>query len=228
MSNFFLKTLLGPFFNIWQLFNMKLFNGIHYNKKDAYWLRFLQIPKNRSSSDLKIDGYSNENIIKFWNKSNFLQNYFLKTLCVMGAITMSLACSSYLYASRKNYYHLHSPDLFWTIAIANYCSLLFIGIFDFTSSIGLILFLYLICKFLKDRFDHIRIVFEQLAIKKKLDLEFVDKNVYRFNLIVDDLQRCDVFWSKFNFLNYNFALILCSVLLLVCKFILYLKTLTFF
>ena len=196
---------------------MRLFNRIHYHKKDAYWLRFLQMPKERSSKDLVVDGYSEQKVQEFWKLASFLQ-HLLKALAVMGAITMSLACASYLYASKQKYFDLHEPAIFWTIAISNYCSLLFIGIFDFTSTFGLILYLYLISRFLTERFDLVQTEFYELAYAGgKLDTNALDRFIHRFERIIDDLQRADHFWCKFNSLNYHFGMALCSVLLLVCK-----------
>ena len=184
----------GPLFNVWLLFNMRLFNRINHDKKDRFWLKFLQVPKNRSSRDLQVDGYSEERVKAFWRISSFLQ-HFLKSLVIMGAVTMSIACASYLYAAKAKYYDLHGPAVFWTIAIGNYCSLLIIGIFDFTSTFGLILYLYLISRFLKERFDLVCVELDRLAYSdEKLDLSALNRIIYRFNLIVDDLQRADHFW----------------------------------
>lgn len=197
---------------------MRLFNRINHHKKDAFWLKFLQLPKERSSKDLQVNGYPERSVAEFWRISSNLQ-HLLKVLAIMGAITMSLACANYLYTVKSKYFELHSPVVFWAIAIGNYCSLLFIGIFDFSSTFGLILYLYLISRFLKERFDLVQIELNRLAYSSagKLDLATLDRLIHRFNLIVDDLQRADHFWSKFNSLNYHFGMALCSVLLLVCK-----------
>lgn len=97
-------------------------------------------------------------------------------------------------------------------------SLLFIGIFDFTSTFGLILYLFLTGKLFEERFDHVCAQLSEIAFDDKpLDLKVIDRLVHRFNVIIDDLQKCNYFWSKFNFLNYHYGLILCSVLLLVCR-----------
>lgn len=182
-------------------------------------MRFLQMPKERSSKDLQVNGYSNQKVQEFWRVASHLQ-HLLKGLAIMGAITMSLACASYLYASKTKYFALHEPAIFWTIAVCNYCSLLFIGIFDFTSTFGLILYLYLISRFLRERFDLIQNEFHRLAYTdEQLDLDALNRLIHRFDLIVDDTQRADHFWSKFNSLNYHFGMALCSVLLLVCELI---------
>ena len=196
---------------------MRLFNRINYSKKDAFWLKFLQVPKERTSKELQVDGDSEQKVQEFWRIASLLQ-HFLKILAFMGAITMSLACANYLYAARTRYFDLHMPAVFWAIAIGNYCSLLFVGIFDFTSVFGLILYLYLISRFLKERFELVQIELDRLAYSAdKLDLAALDRLIHRFNLIVDDLQKADHFWSKFNSLNYHFGMVLCSVLLLLCK-----------
>ena len=75
---------------------MNLFNKINLNnKKYSFWLRFFQMPKERPSTDLKLDGYSNAKIEKFWKLSSILQHAILKSWIVVGAITLSLGENAY-------------------------------------------------------------------------------------------------------------------------------------
>ena len=53
------------------------------------------MPKERLSTDLKLDGYSNEKIEKIWKLSSILQHALIKPWVVVGAITMSLGENAY-------------------------------------------------------------------------------------------------------------------------------------
>ena len=89
--------------------------------------------------------------------------------------------------------------------------------------VGLITYLYLVCKILKERFDIITSELHCL-VRNKIDLHKLKTLLNDFNLIVDDLQKCDYFWSKFNFWNYHIATLNCSVLFLTGKFILLVRS----
>lgn len=107
-----------------------------YDKKNSYWLRFLQIPKTKSIDDSKIKGYSKDRLKSFWNFSSRLQNFLLKTLVINGTLTMCLGGIGYLVAMR-NFYDQFSPVIYTTIATANFLSLVILGAGNLTCIIGL-------------------------------------------------------------------------------------------
>lgn len=184
---------------------MILFRKTNFSKKYSFWIKFLQVPKTKSPYQLIIDGYSSENIRKYWQKSSRILQ-LLKILAVMGVVTMSLACLNYLYISKSKYYNLFEPNVFWAIGMVNYCALLFVGIFDFIYTFGLILYLYLISYFLKERFNLIQMRIDRLAYREsKLNLVAINKLIHQFNLIIIDLLKCNIFWSRFNYWNYYFG-----------------------
>ena len=108
---------------------------------------------------------------------------------------------------------MHSPFVFLTILIVNYLSLVAIGTINLLHNCGLISFLFLISKLLEDRFKLVAIELEKLA-NSNFNQSKLDQNIHNFNLIVNDLLKCDFFFSKFNFFNYHMAMFICSVSIL--------------
>ena len=80
---------------------------------------------------------------------------------------------------------------------------------NLTMNCGLISLLFLISKLLKDLFNLVAIDLEELA-NLKFNQHKLDNNIHNFNLIADDLIRCDYFFSQFNFYNYYMAMIISS------------------
>ena len=216
-NSYKLMASCGPLFNVWLLAYFFIFQRINYSRKDSYWLKFFQIPITKTTDQLKLNSYPEEKLDKFWKFSSSIQNIFLKTLLINATSTMGLGGVSYLMMMWK-YSQLLPPVKFWIILVLNYISLVAIGTMNLIMNIGLIIYLYLICKILGERFDIIRLNFNHL-LQGRFNLEELKILLHDFNLVVDDLQKCNHFWSKFNFWNYHLAIVICSILFLICKFL---------
>ena len=118
----------------------------------------------------------------------------------------------------RKYSQLLHPSIFWPVLLINFISLVAIGTMNLLMNVGLVIYLYLICKILRERFDIIRLNFNHLH-QGKFNLNELKSLLHDFNLVVDDLQKCNHFWSKFNFWNYHLAIVICSILFLICKFL---------
>lgn len=87
---------------VWVMLVMFLFNRMMgSDKRYRYWLRYFQIPKTRAPDELKLVGYSTEQLTKFWKLSSSLQAIVLKTLFIQSILTMTLAATSYLITMQK-------------------------------------------------------------------------------------------------------------------------------
>ena len=179
--------------------------------------RFFQIPISRKPDHLKLKNYSEDKVRRYWKFSSSIQNITLKTILISSATTMSIAAISNVIMMWK-YSELLPFLTFWPILIINYISLVAIGTMNSIITLGLITYLYLVCKILKERFDIITSELHFL-VQKKFDLHKLKTLLNDFNLVVDDLQRCDHFWSKFNFWNYHLATLISSILFLTGKFL---------
>ena len=174
------------------------------------------MPISKTTYQLKLNSYSEDRVREFWKYSSSIQNFILKTILISGIVTMSMAGISNVIMMWK-YSRLLPLLTFWTILIINYISLIAIGTMNLIMNIGLITYFYLICKILKERFDIITTELNCL-VQEKFDLHKLKTLLNDFNLTVDDLQKSDHFWSKFNFWNYHSATLICSILFLTCKF----------
>lgn len=131
---------------------------------------------------------------------------------------MSLIGYVYIYAF-KNFnekYNLHTPVIFYTILIMNYLSIVAIGTMNVIQNCGAVSFLYLIVRFLKERFNISANELEILA-GSEFDSKKLDEHLHIYNLIIDDLLKCDRFFSKFNFFNYYMGMAICSFTFLAGK-----------
>lgn len=191
---------------------MMLFHRIYFCSKNQYWLRFLQIPKSKTVSDLKIDGYSGEQLAGFWRFSSSLQSRLFKSLLIGGAGTMVLVDLAYLIPHLK-YMDQFRPAIFWSIVVGNILFLIVLGSANLTGVMGCIVYLYLICRLLIERFDAAAVRLKRLAVATRLDVLEVKRTALVFERTVNDLQRCDHFFSKFNLLNYYFCVSICSLTL---------------
>ena len=98
---------------------MFLFNRMMgSDKRYRYWLRYFQIPKTRAPDELKLVGYSTQQLTKFWKLSSSLQAIVLKSLLIQAIITMALPAILYGIIMQK-WSELHSPVVFWTILIVS-------------------------------------------------------------------------------------------------------------
>ena len=174
--------------------------------------RFFQILISRKPDQLKLNRYPEDRVRKFWKLSSSIQNFTLKTIAISSAITISFIVTSSVIMMWK-YSRLLPFLAFCLILILNYLSLLTIGTMNLTIAIGMITYLYLVCKILRERYDIISSDLNRL-VRKKIDLHKLKALLNDFNLVVDDLQRCDYFWSKFIFWNYHMAVVICSILFL--------------
>ena len=204
--------LVGPLFNAWFYGNLKIFHRIYFHSKDQYWLRFLQIPKSKTVNDIQIDGYSSQRLADFWKSSSYLQNLLLKSLTIGGAGTMVLVGLAYLVPHLK-YLDLFPPLIFWSIVVGNILFLIILGSANLAAVIGTMIYLYLICRLLIERFDLVAHRLRRLAVAKKLDVPEVQKTTAIFEQIVNDLQKSDHFFAKFNLTNYYFGVSICSMTL---------------
>ena len=182
-----------------------------------FFFRFFQIPISKKPDQLTLNSYSEDRVREFWKYSSSIQNFILKTLLIICPITMSFLATSYVIMMWK-YSQLLPFLTFWTILITNYISLIAIGTMCIVMESGLITYLYLVCKILRERFDIITSELHCL-VRNKSDLHKLKTLLDDFNLNVDDLQKSDHFWSKFIFWNYHFATLNCSVLFLTGKFL---------
>ena len=99
----------------------------------------------------------------------------------------------------------------------NYISLILIGTMNLLVVLSPVLYLYLTCLILRDRFAQTTVRLEAFTTDKAMDLAKLDEYLLDFNRIVDDLQKCDRFWSQILSSQYLLAISICSVLFLVCK-----------
>ena len=203
---------------------MLQFQKLNYSKRDQFWLvKFFQIPISRTPDqfDQRIVGYSSERLKKFWNLSSLLLNLIYKSLIISSTLAMSLSSVTYMIEMLK-YSHLHTPLIFYTILIVNYVSLTLVGSLNAIIVLGPVAFLYLNCRILNERFE--------LAIcklKRQIhDFDKMRRHLREFNSIIDDLQRCDHFWSNYIFANYYLSIFVCSILFLISKY--FLIALSFF
>ena len=116
--------MIGEIYNFWTMALMYVFQGMMHDKRYRYWLRYFQIPMNRSPDDVKLVGYSKAKLIKFWQLSSKLQSFILKSTLVESIFVMTLSATSYLILMHQRYEgKLHSPAVFWTILIVSYTCL---------------------------------------------------------------------------------------------------------
>ena len=81
-------------------------------------------------------------------------------------------------------------------------------------TIGPIVHFYLVCKILRERFNHITEKLKKFNHWQKLNSRKVDKHIHDFNQLIDELQRSNFFWSKFLSFGYHIGLAICSILFL--------------
>lgn len=78
-----------------------------------------------------------------------------------------------------------------------------------------VVYLYLNCKILRDRFTLVTEELEQFTYMQGVESSKVDKCLHDFNRLIDELHRSNFFWSRFVSFSYHIGLALCSILLLV-------------
>lgn len=84
-------------------------------------------------------------------------------------------------------------------------------------SLSPIVFLYLNCRILIERFDQMRLKIEKLANGRKFRQSKIDKCLSDYATIIDEVQRCNFFFSKYLAFNYHLAIAICSSLFLCGK-----------
>ena len=191
---------------------MKLFHRIYFHTKDMFWLQFLQIPKSKTIDDFQIEGYSSEQLARFWKRSSSLQNFLLKSLAIGGASTMVLVWLAYLVPHLRFQAEL-TPLVFWSVVGGNFIFLILLGSANLATVMGAQIYFYLICRLLIERFDLAAAQLKRLASAKKLEVLEIERTAAIFERIVNDLQRCDHFLSKLNLLNYYFGVSICALTL---------------
>ena len=81
-------------------------------------------------------------------------------------------------------------------------------------SLSPILYFYLNCRILTERFVQIRLKLEKLANCKQVKASKIDKCLHDYSTIIDELQRSDFFWSKYLAFNYHLGVAICSSMFL--------------
>lgn len=79
-------------------------------------------------------------------------------------------------------------------------------------------YLYLNCKILEERFAVIFRRLQRVALHSKSDSSKVNRYLLDLGTIIDEIQRCDFFWSKYLAMNYYFAIFTCCICFLCGKF----------
>ena len=116
-------VMIGELYTLWGGALIFFFQRMMYDKRYRYWLRYFQIPMERTPKELKLVGYSREKLAKFWEMSSKLQSIVLKTTLFNSIFTMSLCSMTYLIAVHRRYSgKLHSPPVFWLIFLVSFLS----------------------------------------------------------------------------------------------------------
>lgn len=114
--------LIGELYNFWCASLMYLFQRMMHEKRYRFWIRYLQMPMNRTPQELKLVGYSSEDLAKFWKVSNQLQSIALKFGTFNSIFVMSLSAISYVIIMHQRYGgKLHSAPVFWSILLVGVC-----------------------------------------------------------------------------------------------------------
>ena len=95
------------------------FQKMNNDSRHRYWLKYFQMPITRSPSKVKLAGYSERSVAKFWKFSSFLQGLIIRFLFVQALFVMTAFSSAYLIMMQKYRYHF-SPVAFWTILIVSF------------------------------------------------------------------------------------------------------------
>lgn len=72
-------SLIGELYNFWGASLIYLFQQMMHDKRYRYWLRYFQIPMNRTPEEVKLVAYSTKKLTKFWEISSRLQSIVLKS-----------------------------------------------------------------------------------------------------------------------------------------------------
>lgn len=102
----------------------------------------------------------------------------------------------------------------------NYCVLVLNGTVNLIVIIGSSTYLYLNSKILGERFTTVIKKLERERIQKftgtrRIDMSKIDKYLHQFNILVDELNRSNFFWSQIIAINYYVSLTICSIEFLV-------------
>lgn len=90
---------------------------------------------------------------------------------------------------------------------------------NFLVLVGSSCYLYLNCKILGERFTHVIKQLEKFTNgRRRIDTARIDRHLQEFGILIDELHKCNFFWSKIMLVNYYFALAICTIELLVGKY----------
>lgn len=194
---------------------MYLFHKLMGNDpRYRYWLKFFQIPTSRTPKQLQLVGLSKEQLTKFWRYSSWLQRVAMKTLFAQALFTMTLQAIGFAIRMQK-YHYLHSAPVFWTILIVNSISLQAIGTMNFMITHSPIIYLFLNCKLLEERIVRTCRRLQKASFGSPSK---VNRYLAHLGTIVDEVQRCNFFWSSVLAFNYHFAIWICSLVFLCGNF----------
>lgn len=117
-------SIVGELYNFWGVGLIFLFRRMMYDKRYLYWLRYFQIPIERTAKEVKLVGYTKKKLTKFWEISSKLQSVVLWITFYNGIIVMSISAISYVIIMHQRYSgKLHSPLVFWTILLVSFLSI---------------------------------------------------------------------------------------------------------
>lgn len=82
------------------------------------------------------------------------------------------------------------------------------------------LYFFLITQNLNERFTHVIEQLQQFAyVSNEIDSSKVDQHLHEFNVLIDELHKCNFFWSKLMAYNYYICLTICCIELLVGEYL---------
>ena len=83
---------------------------------------------------------------------------------------------------------------------------------------GPVVLLYFNCRLLEERIVRTSRRLQRLTVRSNSNLYKVNKYLRDLGTIIDELQRCDFFWSSYLAMNFYIALSICSIAVLCSKF----------
>ena len=113
-------SLIGELYNFWAGALIYTFQGMMYDQRYRHWLKYFQLPMGRTPEEVKLVGYSKQQLSGFWQLSSKLQSVVLKSAVFQTSFTMSLSATSYVIEMYRRYNGLYTPLLFWFVVLVSY------------------------------------------------------------------------------------------------------------
>lgn len=109
-----------------------------------------------------------------------------------------------------------TKNLFPNCSQGNYFSLVFNGTICLVGISGSTVYFYLNARMLAERFTHVTQKLQNFAYgREPIDPVKIDKLLLQFNILIDELHKCNFFWSKMMAFNYYISLAICCTEILV-------------